>query len=265
MEALQNKQIGALQAQSETPIAYATPKGEASLSVEVSSAAQLRARNLSRLASLSAANTSKAATAELVPSSSSGQPTIASTEASNTEANATHSEGDGHGHGDDDKSASSADGSAHDASSHADGHQGAHPEDSLTEDELKEVQELSLRDMEVRAHEQAHKSAAGSHGGSISLTFRKGPDGKRYAVEGEVPVDMSAVKGDPEATVAKMEQIHRAALPPPNHPPRTDAWRREPLRRRRKLAKRSRKKQRTTRSKGAWHHRSHTGSRWPFR
>ena len=84
----------------------------------------------------------------------------------------------------------------------------------LTEADLEEIQKLSARDAEVRAHEQAHKSAAGSHGGAISLSYKQGPDGKRYAVEGEVPVDMSSVSGDPEATLAKMRQIQRAALAP---------------------------------------------------
>jgi hypothetical protein len=84
----------------------------------------------------------------------------------------------------------------------------------MTDAELDEIRKLQQRDIEVRTHEQAHKSAAGSHGGSISLSFKQGPDGKRYAVEGEVPVDLSAIADDPEATVAKMQQIHRAALAP---------------------------------------------------
>ena len=84
----------------------------------------------------------------------------------------------------------------------------------LTEQEQEEVDELRTRDREVRMHEQAHKAAAGSHGGPISFTYTTGPDGKRYAVEGEVPIDVSPVKGDPEATVRKMQQIRAAALAP---------------------------------------------------
>ncbi len=63
-------------------------------------------------------------------------------------------------------------------------------------------------------HEQAHKAAAGPHGGPISFSFTTGPDGKRYAVEGEVPIDVSPVEGDPEATVRKMQQVRSAALAP---------------------------------------------------
>ena len=47
----------------------------------------------------------------------------------------------------------------------------------------------------MRAHEQAHKGAAGSHGGSISYTYQTGPNGKKYAVGGEVPVNISPIKG----------------------------------------------------------------------
>jgi hypothetical protein len=80
--------------------------------------------------------------------------------------------------------------------------------------ELRELEQLAQRDKEVRAHEQAHKAAAGSHAGAISLSYRTGPDGQRYAVAGEVPVDLSPVRGDPSATVRKMTQIRQAALAP---------------------------------------------------
>ena len=84
----------------------------------------------------------------------------------------------------------------------------------LSEQEQKELDELRTRDREVRMHEQAHKAAAGPHGGPISFSFTTGPDGKRYAVEGEVPIDVSPVQGDPEATVRKMQQVRAAAMAP---------------------------------------------------
>ena len=84
----------------------------------------------------------------------------------------------------------------------------------LTEKEQQLVEELRTRDREVRMHEQAHKAAAGPHGGPISFSVTTGPDGKRYAVEGEVPIDVSPVEGDPEATVRKMQQVSAAALAP---------------------------------------------------
>jgi hypothetical protein len=84
----------------------------------------------------------------------------------------------------------------------------------LTEEQLRQIEQLKSRDVEVRAHEQAHKAVAGAHGGAISLTYETGPDGRRYAVAGEVPVDLSPVSGDPAATVRKMQTIRQAALAP---------------------------------------------------
>jgi len=85
----------------------------------------------------------------------------------------------------------------------------------LTEEERKKVEELKKRDTEVRIHEQAHQSAAGSLSiGGASFDYQTGPDGKRYAVGGEVSIDTSKVAGDPQATIAKARQINRAALAP---------------------------------------------------
>lgn len=85
----------------------------------------------------------------------------------------------------------------------------------LTEEERREVAELEHRDREVRAHEAAHKAAAGSLArGGASFTYESGPDGRRYAVAGEVSIDLSSVRGDPAATARKMERVRAAALAP---------------------------------------------------
>jgi len=76
------------------------------------------------------------------------------------------------------------------------------------------VSQLESRDKEVRAHEAAHASVGGTVTGAPSFSYTTGPDGKRYAVEGEVSVDLSTVQGDPKATIAKMQQVHAAALAP---------------------------------------------------
>ena len=87
--------------------------------------------------------------------------------------------------------------------------------EDLSEEEEREVDELKERDAEVRAHEQAHLAAAGSYAlGGASYEFQVGPDDRQYAVGGEVRLDVSAVPGDPDATVSKMETIKRAALAP---------------------------------------------------
>ena len=89
-------------------------------------------------------------------------------------------------------------------------------ENGLTEAEQREVEKLKARDREVRAHEQAHATVGGSVTGPPQYTFTKGPDGKQYAVGGEVSVDSSPVQGNPEATIRKMELVKRAALAPSN-------------------------------------------------
>ncbi len=79
------------------------------------------------------------------------------------------------------------------------------------------VDRLKARDLEVKTHEAAHLAAAGSYAqGGASYTYQTGPDGKRYAVGGEVSIDASPVSGDPQATIAKMRIIRSAALAPSN-------------------------------------------------
>lgn len=85
----------------------------------------------------------------------------------------------------------------------------------LSQTEQKEVQQLQERDREVRAHEAAHKAAAGNLAkGGTSFSHQRGPDGKLYAVGGEVNIDTSKVSGDPQATIQKANQIRSAALAP---------------------------------------------------
>lgn len=77
------------------------------------------------------------------------------------------------------------------------------------------IDQLKARDAEVRAHEQAHLSAAGGHAtGGASYSYQVGPDGQRYAIGGEVGIDVSPVAGDPEATLLKANVVQRAALAP---------------------------------------------------
>lgn len=85
----------------------------------------------------------------------------------------------------------------------------------LSPEEQRQVAKLRARDQEVRTHEAAHQSAgAGLVRGGASFSYETGPDGKRYAVGGEVSIDTSPVSGDPEATIQKAETIRAAALAP---------------------------------------------------
>lgn len=79
--------------------------------------------------------------------------------------------------------------------------------------EQREVRELKARDAEVKAHEQAHASVGGQYAGSPQFEFESGPDGQRYAVGGEVSIDISE-ESTPEETLKKMQQVRAAALAP---------------------------------------------------
>ena len=81
--------------------------------------------------------------------------------------------------------------------------------------EARELENLKRTDREVRAHEQAHVAAGGSLvRGAASFGYATGPDGKLYAVSGEVSIDSSAVEDDPGATITKMMRVVTAALAP---------------------------------------------------
>ena len=86
----------------------------------------------------------------------------------------------------------------------------------MTEAEQKEIQDLKQTDREVRQHEAAHTKAAGGLAGPVQYDYTTGPDGNRYAVGGEVSIDVSKVPNDPEATIQKADRIRRAALAPAN-------------------------------------------------
>lgn len=79
--------------------------------------------------------------------------------------------------------------------------------------EQKVIDQLEMRDREVRAHEQAHAAIGGSLAGAPSYEFQTGPDGKKYAVGGEVSIDVSKTN-DPESTIRKMQTVRAAALAP---------------------------------------------------
>jgi hypothetical protein len=90
----------------------------------------------------------------------------------------------------------------------------------LSPEEQQKVEELNKIDRKVRAHETAHIAAGGQYvRGVATYTYETGPDGKQYAVGGEVSIDLSPVPGDPEATVRKMEKVEAAALAPADPSP----------------------------------------------
>lgn len=85
----------------------------------------------------------------------------------------------------------------------------------LSEGEIEQIRKLQDRDLEVRTHEQAHMAAAGAlANGGPKYDYQTGPDGKRYAVGGNVSIDNGVVANDPQATIQKMTRVKAAALAP---------------------------------------------------
>jgi hypothetical protein len=77
----------------------------------------------------------------------------------------------------------------------------------LSEKDQKIIRALEKIDADVKAHEAAHQAAAGGLARGKSFGYTVGPDGKRYAVSGEVKIDTSPVPNNPQATIAKMQIV----------------------------------------------------------
>lgn len=123
------------------------------------------------------------------------------------------------------------------------------PRDGATEARKLEqdqqvIKRLSARDLEVRAHEQAHASVGGQYAGAAQFSYERGPDGVRYAVGGEVPIDVGR-EASPEATLRKAQVVKRAALAPAEPSPQdrrvaTEATRMEAIARQQLAVERAR-------------------------
>lgn len=81
----------------------------------------------------------------------------------------------------------------------------------LSEEEKRVVAELQARDREVRNEEQRHAATAGQFGGQPQYVFKRGPDGKMYAVEGKVQVNVN-VSGTPEDQEKALRRVQAAAV-----------------------------------------------------
>lgn len=89
----------------------------------------------------------------------------------------------------------------------------------LTPEQRRVIAELQQIDRTVRAHEQAHIQAGRgvvTSGPNYSYTY--GPDGRQYAVAGEVGIDTSPEQ-KPEANIDKGVRIQAAALAPKDPSP----------------------------------------------
>ncbi|MDR0379460.1 MAG: hypothetical protein LBI62_05885 [Candidatus Accumulibacter sp.] len=90
---------------------------------------------------------------------------------------------------------------------------------ALSESEQAEVEKLKATDQKVRQHEQAHVAAGGDLITSgPSYEYTTGPDGQRYAVAGEVGIEVSPGR-TPEETLRRAARIRAAALAPADPSP----------------------------------------------
>jgi len=64
----------------------------------------------------------------------------------------------------------------------------------LSPEEQQEVNRLKAIDRKVRAHEQAHMAAGAGVTGGANYQLTRGPDGRQYAVGGEVTINLSAAQ-----------------------------------------------------------------------
>ena len=86
--------------------------------------------------------------------------------------------------------------------------------EALDAQEKAQLTEMQSRDREVRAHEQAHQAAAGGlSSGGPTFTYETGPDGREYAVGGEVQISLKE-GGTPEESIRLAQQARAAALAP---------------------------------------------------
>ena len=87
--------------------------------------------------------------------------------------------------------------------------------DKLTVEEQQQVVKLQERDTEVRGHEAAHQAAGGGLTGGASFTYQQGPDGKQYAIGGEVSISTRGAS-TPQEAIANARQVIAAAMAPGN-------------------------------------------------
>jgi hypothetical protein len=94
------------------------------------------------------------------------------------------------------------------------GKSAAQQDAGLTPADQRRVDQLKQIDRNVREHEAAHlRAGQGVVTSGASFTYTYGPDGKAYAVGGEVGVDTSK-EAKPEQNIDKGARIQAAALAP---------------------------------------------------
>ncbi|MCP4134283.1 MAG: hypothetical protein GY754_25135 [bacterium] len=86
------------------------------------------------------------------------------------------------------------------------------PAKGLSESEKSQVDRLRKRDKDVRVHEGSHTTSSGVRAiGGPRYTYAMGPDGKPYAIGGEVTIVVGASSTANDA-ISKARDLRNAAL-----------------------------------------------------
>lgn len=87
----------------------------------------------------------------------------------------------------------------------------------LSPEEKRIIAELQQRDRAVRNEEERHAATAGQYAGEPQYTFRRGPDGKMYAVEGKVPIRLgNAASGEDQEKALRRVQAAAVSVQSPS-------------------------------------------------
>lgn len=84
-------------------------------------------------------------------------------------------------------------------------------------DSETEVRQMDDKSRKITNHENKHAAILRDSGTGVAdakpqLTQKQGPDGRQYAVAGEVNTDLRPVPGNPKATEHKAEAVYRSAI-----------------------------------------------------
>jgi hypothetical protein len=82
----------------------------------------------------------------------------------------------------------------------------------LSDEEIRILNELQLRDNSVREEEETHARMLGRHAGAIRYEYQIGPDGKPYVINGSVEVAPKFNSTNPEDIKKVLQTIRRAAV-----------------------------------------------------
>lgn len=88
----------------------------------------------------------------------------------------------------------------------------SHQTKRLSDEELRVLEELKLRDSAVREEEESHARMLGRHAGAIRYEYQIGPDGKPYVINGSVEVDPKFTSTKAEDIRKVLQRIRRAAV-----------------------------------------------------